>query len=182
MIRLLLQGLWYILPAIVANMAPVFARNLVNDRFNWPVDFNKKFRGKPILGDHKTYRGLVAGVILSILFAYLQIGWYSTPWVKELSLIDYNRLNFWLWGFLMGFGALFGDMLKSFFKRRVNVKPGRPWIPFDQIDWLVGALLFTVFTYVPPLNVLAVIFLLMPFIAIAAVRIGYWLKIRKVKF
>ncbi len=28
----------------------------------------------------------------------------------------------------------------SIFKRRLSVEPGRPWIPFDQLDFVVGAL------------------------------------------
>jgi CDP-2,3-bis-(O-geranylgeranyl)-sn-glycerol synthase len=41
----------------------------------------------------------------------------------------------------MGFAALVGDSLKSFFKRRLNLRPGAPWIPFDQIDFVVAALI-----------------------------------------
>jgi CDP-2,3-bis-(O-geranylgeranyl)-sn-glycerol synthase len=38
------------------------------------------------------------------------------------------------------FGALFGDITKSFFKRRVGKNRGEDWIPFDQIDFIAGAL------------------------------------------
>lgn len=173
--------MWYFAPAIVANMSPVFARNLLKNKFSLPMDCNKKLNGKPILGNHKTYRGLISGVIMAILFAYLQTTWYAKPWANNISIIDYSQIKFWLWGFLMGFGALFGDIAKSFFKRRINVKPGKPWIPFDQIDYLVGSTLFTIGINVPLWDVLLVMFLIMPFITFASVRIGYWLKIRKVK-
>jgi CDP-2,3-bis-(O-geranylgeranyl)-sn-glycerol synthase len=33
-----------------------------------------------------------------------------------------------------------GDAVKSFLKRRAGIRPGRPWIPFDQIDFVVGEL------------------------------------------
>ena len=35
---------------------------------------------------------------------------------------------------------ILGDLVKSFWKRRVRVAPGRSWFPFDQIDYAVGAL------------------------------------------
>jgi hypothetical protein len=32
------------------------------------------------------------------------------------------------------------DSVKSFVKRRVGIAPGAPWIPFDQLDFVIGAL------------------------------------------
>jgi len=43
-------------------------------------------------------------------------------------------------GVRFGIGAMAGDAVKSFFKRRVGIRPGQPWIPFDQLDFIVGAL------------------------------------------
>jgi len=48
-------------------------------------------------------------------------------------------------GTLSGLGALAGDAIKSFFKRQVNVPPGKSWVPFDQIDYIVGGIVFTMF-------------------------------------
>ncbi|KAA0006124.1 MAG: CDP-archaeol synthase, partial [Thermoplasmata archaeon] len=39
------------------------------------------------------------------------------------------------------FGALLGDIVESFFKRRVGKERGEDWIPFDQVDFLIGALI-----------------------------------------
>jgi len=41
------------------------------------------------------------------------------------------------------FGALIGDIIKSFFKRRIGKKRGQDWIPFDQIDFILGVLFFS---------------------------------------
>ena len=38
------------------------------------------------------------------------------------------------------FGALLGDIVESFFKRRAGKERGEDWIPFDQLDFLLGAL------------------------------------------
>jgi len=43
-------------------------------------------------------------------------------------------------GLRFGIGAMAGDSTKSFFKRRTDIPPGEPWIPFDQVDFLLGAL------------------------------------------
>ena len=46
-----------------------------------------------------------------------------------------------LLGLAFGVGAMAGDSLKSFFKRLNGIPPGRPWIPMDQLDFVVGSLL-----------------------------------------
>ena len=33
-----------------------------------------------------------------------------------------------------------GDSIKSFFKRRAGIAPGESWMPADQLDFVVGAL------------------------------------------
>jgi CDP-2,3-bis-(O-geranylgeranyl)-sn-glycerol synthase len=43
---------------------------------------------------------------------------------------------------MQGIGAMSGDAVKSFFKRRVGIAAGRPWVPADQLDFIVGAMLF----------------------------------------
>ena len=43
-------------------------------------------------------------------------------------------------GLRFGIGAMAGDAVKSFFKRRADVPSGERWFPFDQIDFVVGAL------------------------------------------
>ena len=46
--------LLYILPAYVANGAPVIFGG------GTPLDFGRKLGGKPIFGNHKTIRGLIS--------------------------------------------------------------------------------------------------------------------------
>lgn len=133
-----LKCLWWLIPAGIANTVPV----LVKNRFKIlakPVDFNSKFFGKPILGSHKTWRGLIMGTIAGSLIFLLQQWLYQFPAVEKISLIDYSGISF-LYGFLLAFGGLFGDLAKSFLKRRFGIHPGRKWFPFDQVDWVVGSL------------------------------------------
>lgn len=117
--------LWFLLfflPAVMANMAPPFFRKLP---FEQPIDGGKTFRGKPLLGKNKTWRGLVIGTLFGGL----------TGLSMQLSGLPFV---YW-WGFVLGFAALLGDAIKSFFKRQMNFKPGASWVPFDQLDFLVVA-------------------------------------------
>jgi CDP-2,3-bis-(O-geranylgeranyl)-sn-glycerol synthase len=176
------QCIWYILPAYVANMAPLLAAMAMKDRFAVPLDFNRKLAGRPILGSNKTYRGLVAGILGATLVSCLQTQLYAYPPVKSLSLLAYDKVNCALWGFLMGFGALCGDAAKSFVKRRRDIPPGHSWRPFDQVDFLLGALVFTSIVVVPPLSFIAGILIVMPCLKIAVAHLGYWLGWRKTKW
>ena len=138
--------LWFFAPAGYANLAPVLANNvpLIN-KFSQPVDFGKTFRGKRILGDHKTFRGFAAGTVMGLFVALIQmVAYQNSAFIRDVSgSIDYSRPVYLLMGAALGFGALFGDSVKSFFKRQVGVEPGKSWIPFDQIDFRLGGILFS---------------------------------------
>lgn len=138
---------WFFSPAGVANIAAFFSGKISwFSKYSYPIDFHKSFRGKRILGNNKTFRGFIAGIVGSILIVYLQIFLYSQfSLVRNNLSLNYETINPILLGFLAGFGALFGDSIKSFFKRQIDVKPGKSWIPFDQIDYIIGGILFTSF-------------------------------------
>lgn len=134
------------LPAAVANVTPIVAAVMPGlKRWNAPVDGGLKFRGKPLLGNHKTWRGYVVGVGCALLCFWLQqlITSHAEP-IRALVSdgTDFARLPLYL-GPLLGFGALFGDSVKSFLKRQRGIESGRSWVPFDQIDYIIGALLFS---------------------------------------
>ena len=136
-VEIIVQALWIIFPAYVANGSAVLVGG------GKPVDLGKNWKdGKRLLGDGKTWRGLFVGTFvgmtcgfgLSVAAKYLELYGYS-----YLGLNDF--LGFPLMipiVFSVCFGALFGDMVESFFKRRVGKKRGENWIPFDQIDFLLG--------------------------------------------
>lgn len=131
------------LPAFLGNSIPVIAKKLNWLKFlNIPVDFYKTFRKKRISGDNKTIRGFVFAIIIGLITGLLQYFLHQ----QNIFLIPYfNELNqFILFGVIGGFSALFGDVIESFFKRQLNIKPGKPFIPFDQLDYLIG---FSLLTY-----------------------------------
>jgi CDP-2,3-bis-(O-geranylgeranyl)-sn-glycerol synthase len=120
-----LQLVYLMLPAYLANMAPPFARY-------WP-GWNRPI-SRRWLGDHKTVVGFCAGVAVALAVTFVQskVGWSG-------GLLPYTQWP--LVGLAFGFGAMAGDSLKSLLKRLRGIPPGRPWIPMDQLDFVVGSLL-----------------------------------------
>ena len=85
-------------------------------------------------------------------------------------------------GLAFGFGSMAGDSLKSLVKRLKGIPPGRPWIPMDQLDFIVGSILlispFATLTWPDIAIVLAVSF----FGDIVVNHISYALGIRATKW
>lgn len=178
MLSRLYQILWLMLPAYMANMVPVFFRKV--QFLNYPVDFGLKLNKKRVLGNNKTIRGFFFGILFSIVAVTVQYMLYpQSHFLQSISRIDYSVINPIFFGFLMGFSALFGDSVKSFFKRRINIPPGESWIPFDQIDYMIGVVLFT-FTFIKYDWIdFIIILLITPLLNMSTSFIGFLLKIRK---
>ena len=172
---------WFFAPAGVANMFAFFSGKIpALKRYTYPVDCKLKFRGKRILGSHKTIRGFLVGIFSAIICVYIQIALYILlPFLPDLLAIDYLSINPILFGALAGFGALFGDAVKSFFKRQMNITPGKSWVPFDQIDYILGGIIFTwIYIRLTPIEYLLLFlfwFLVHPLTTLA----GYLLKLKK---
>ncbi len=171
-----LQCLWLLLPFGVANMSPVVFKNQLKVLAR-PVDNNKFFFGQRIFGDHKTWRGIILGTISGGLTFILQQALYTIPSFQYISLFEYPAIPS-LFGFVLGFGALFGDLVRAFFKRRLKIKPGEAWLPLDQIDYTIGGLLFASI-YITITWQIALTVILSGFILhIVVSYIGYFLKIK----
>jgi CDP-2,3-bis-(O-geranylgeranyl)-sn-glycerol synthase len=144
---LVLFALWFFAPAGIANSSPVFANKVpLLKNLGMPIDMGKTYRGKRIFGDHKTVRGFLVGILSGLLVASIQMFLYSnSSWIVDISgSIDYGQPIVLLMGALLGLGALTGDAIKSFFKRQTGVESGKSWFPFDQIDYIIGGLVFSV--------------------------------------
>ena len=128
-----LDAFLYFLPAGFANMAPLFANKIPGlNKWQTPMDFGKSYKGVRIFGQNKSFRGLACGIVLAGLAAYV---------IYQFSSPAYNVTTYVVGGALMGLGALLGDAVESFFKRRAGIKPGNAWFPFDQLDYIIGGLL-----------------------------------------
>ena len=82
----------------------------------------------------------------------------------------------------MGSGALVGDLIKSFFKRRLGIEPGDRFIPFDQTDFVIGALVFILPVFDVTFNLFIVSLLLSFVLHILVNHLAFYLKIRNEKW
>jgi CDP-2,3-bis-(O-geranylgeranyl)-sn-glycerol synthase len=157
--------LYYIFPAYCANAAPVIFGG------GRPIDGGRKFfDGKPIFGSHKTYRGLASGIIIGTL-----VGWAQEVLAPNAGLPKGNVLL----GFVLSAGALTGDLIGSFIKRRLNLKPGAPLPVSDQIDFVLAALLFSLIIEPPSFIAALVIIVLTLPIHFLANLVAYLLHIKR---
>lgn len=177
----ILFALWFFAPAGIANSAPVFANKIpFLKNLGMPIDGGKTFRGKRIFGDHKTVRGFLVGVLTGFVVAAIQMFLYSNfTWFESISsTVDYSQPIVLVMGAALGFGALAGDAVKSFFKRQVGVKSGQSWFPYDQLDYIVGGILvsgfFVTLTFSEYITITLVWFLIHPI----ATFIGWLLKLK----
>ncbi|MEM6997988.1 MAG: CDP-archaeol synthase [Patescibacteria group bacterium] len=183
MIDDLLGMLLLLAPAGIANTAPVwFAKLPYIKHWNTPLDFGKSWRGIRIFGQNKTWRGLLSGALVGALIGLIQ--WFfidQSQWLADIDLLQ-GEMNIVLFGAITGLFALIGDAVESFFKRRAGVRPGKPWVPFDQTDYILGAYVFIGLTLdlTPTQYVLGLLSytLFHPIVSYA----GYLLKIKKDPF
>ena len=173
----IIKLIWLFLPAGLANMAPVIFRRI--DFLNYPVDGGRLWQGKRIFGSHKTWRGLFFGFVSALVFIYIQ-KWLA-PYMPSFTMVDYQANNIWLLGLLLATGALFGDLIRSFFKRRVDIVPGESWPPFDQLDWIIGSLFFISFYIKLSWDMWLVSLALALILHPAFNYLGYLLKFKKKK-
>ena len=163
----IIQLIYFMLPAYLANIAAEQAGKIFFKRWNAPID------GK-LFGSHKKYRGVFFAIVAALIAAFVQSRIKS-----GLNLYDYS--NWSLFGFLMGSGAMAGDIAKSFFKRRMGIKPGKPWI-FDSIDFVIGALAFASFAYFPGWQyAISIVFISFP-LSVGVNYLGYKLGLKEVKW
>jgi CDP-2,3-bis-(O-geranylgeranyl)-sn-glycerol synthase len=153
-------------PAYVANMAAPLTRYWRG--WNRPISARW-------LGSHKTVIGFAAGLLGALTTSLVQdaIGY-------DTRIVDGND---WVnLGLRFGLGAMAGDSAKSFFKRCRGIPPGQPWLPFDQVDFVLGALILVAPRSTIGLGDIALVLVLSFGGHIAVNHTAYWLGIRDVKW
>ncbi len=137
------QALWFFLPAFVANPSAVLWGG------GTPMDFGRTLRdGERMLGDGKTWRGLFGGTlngaILGLLL-FLPFGLLAphSTWSFGVPQTDFASAaaTALLASAVLAFGALLGDVVGAFLKRRMHKPRGAKAPGLDQYDFVVGALL-----------------------------------------
>jgi CDP-2,3-bis-(O-geranylgeranyl)-sn-glycerol synthase len=179
----ILACFYFFLPAYFTNMTSPLARkaNLFNF-LDKDIDFGKKFLGQPILGSHKSWRGAILGIGVGFLVVLLQGCLYRFPAIQKISFLDYGQINIFLFGLLISAGAVFGDLLFAFIKRRLKMEPGAKFIPFDQTNYVIGSAIFLTAILKIEIITWIILFILTFLVHIIANRIGYHLKLNRAKW
>lgn len=108
-------GIRLLLLITAANTAPILLKRAIGDRWAWPIDGGLRFvDGRPLLGPSKTWRGLLAGVLLAAVCA---------------PLLGFSVAT----GALAGFFSMAGDALSSFIKRRAGIASSGQAFGVDQV-------------------------------------------------
>ncbi len=126
------EAVWLIFPAYIANSSAVlFGRGT-------PVDMGRKLSdGNRILGDGKTWYGLLGGTLAGTAFGFGQVLGSGIQYPEHHW--GYGPVpNAYFIAILIPVGALFGDLLGSFIKRRMGLSRGKQVIGLDIYDLVIG--------------------------------------------
>lgn len=198
LINIIIGCVIFIFPAFVANGVPTILGK--GKRFNAPIDGGRLWRdNKRILGDGKTIRGFVSGVVcgMASCVAIIIMAHYSGYPLAFMNLIEvgvlYNLLYIVginlgangiflgsLVGFLLGSGALIGDMIGSFIKRRSGLQRGESYPFMDQLGFLIVAMVFVYMVIPWPLIWLLVLLPITLGLHISLNMLGYVVGIQEV--
>ncbi|MEM4598315.1 MAG: CDP-2,3-bis-(O-geranylgeranyl)-sn-glycerol synthase [Candidatus Diapherotrites archaeon] len=164
MIDLIISIAAYLIPIYIANAcALVFGGGT-------PLDFNRKIHGRPIFGKGKTIRGTLAGIVFGLI-AVFSMSYFVPEWFVK---------SYPTFGIFLVLGAVFGDIVASFFKRRLGLESGAPMLFLDQLDFVVGSLLATLPIRVPNFVEVVLILCFTFLIHKATNYLAYKLKLKKV--
>jgi CDP-2,3-bis-(O-geranylgeranyl)-sn-glycerol synthase len=153
-------AIWLGLSAWIANATPVLGGG------GKPIDGGRIFHdGRRILGDGKTIRGFMVGVFFGTLTGIGQF--LAAPYLRPILALfvtitaemDYVLSISIPAAFLLSLGALTGDVVGSFIKRRVSVKSGDPSPFLDQVGFILMALIFA-FPLMAPSPIFIIILIL----------------------
>jgi CDP-2,3-bis-(O-geranylgeranyl)-sn-glycerol synthase len=155
---LVVESLKLIFPAYCANAAPVLAGG------GLPLDFGKNFvDGRRVFGKNKTFRGFFFGLAIGVLVG-----------LTENFLFGYPLL----FSVLSPLGALMGDLAGAFLKRRLDIAPGGVLPIVDQIDFVVGAIVFSLPLSIISLELAIAMLIITPPIHLLTNFLAYKLKLK----
>jgi CDP-2,3-bis-(O-geranylgeranyl)-sn-glycerol synthase len=132
---IIIEALKFVFPAYCANAVPVIVGG------GPPLDFGRNFPdGRPVFGKNKTFRGFFSG---------LAVG--AVAGLAETAVFGFQSFPALL-GVLLSFGALMGDLMGAFLKRRIDLAPGELLPVIDQTDFIIGAFLLSLPVSLPLLS------------------------------
>ena len=177
-----LGAVYFMLPAYVANLSGLAIGG------GTPVDGGRECKdGRRLIGNGVTWKGLQNGTIIGTLVGAVLgiIGtFYGDLSVLTGGIIDLHvygsLIGGLILGFLMAFGALLGDAVGSFLKRRMGLERGAPAPFMDQLDFVVGALVLSLLVVRISWSFFIIIALLSLFLHLGSNTFAYLIGIKDV--
>ena len=180
-------AIYFMLPAYLANASALTFGG------GTPLDMGRSLNDqRRILGDGVTWKGTIIGILIGMGIGLLQ-GAITGNMVQNLLIVGdpgianlvqgtvtTNMIQGTLLGLALGSGAIIGDACGSFIKRRFKVERGRPVPLMDQLDFVIGALIFASMIVVIPLNLIILIIIITIFLHLGANIIAYLLGMKNV--
>lgn len=158
-LTIVVEAMKFIFPAYCANATPVLAGG------GTAMDFGKKFAdGERVFGKNKTFRGFFFGLAIGAIVG-----------TAEFFVFGYPIL----FAVLSPLGALLGDLAGAFIKRRLRIAPGGLLPVIDQIDFVIGALLFSLPLLMITWQVAIATLLITPPIHLLTNFVAFKLKLKK---
>ena len=122
---------------ITLDVAPVLAR---------PIDNGRRWRGRPLLGANKTWRGFVVmPAATAITIAAQQAFAKRSARLAALAPLRRGAPPAWIAGAICGAAYVVAELPNSFVKRRLGIAPGTSarrarvaQYVIDQLDSVVG--------------------------------------------
>ena len=160
LILLIVNALKFIFPAYCANATPVLAGG------GTKMDFGKNFAdGRRIFGNNKTFRGFFFGWAIGMLVGSIE--YVVFPGFPVLFIV------------LTPLGALLGDLTGAFLKRRLGIAPGGLLPIVDQIDFVIGALVFALPLMIVYWQLAVTVLLITPPIHLFTNFLAYKMKLKR---
>lgn len=169
MIETIIDALYFFLPAYVANTcACIFGHGRA-------LDLGRNFiDGRRILGDGVTIRGSLSGILCGVIIGFL-MAYFENPLFPEAQFQEKILL-----AFLLSFGAILGDAVGSFIKRRLGMERGAPAPLLDQLNFVFGGLLLASLYIDLPAKTILILIIFTPFGHLLVNKTGYVLKMKDV--
>lgn len=171
----LVGALWLLIPAYAANGWPPLANG------KKPIDGGRTWTdGRRIFGDSKTIEGFALGIGAGTFYGAIESYLYPTfNMYAGFWGVTLPPMTLFV-GFMLALGALVGDLAGSFIKRRLNMRSGANAPGLDQLNFIVGAIVFSAaFTHIS-LPMIAIMLVLTLFVHRAVCMIGYAMNFKKV--
>lgn len=113
------NAIWFLLPAMASNLALYLLGSLLGKEVGPPLDMGLSWKGRRLLGDSRGFIGLPVVLTVGALVGLCQ----GSPEV----------------GLVLGLGVELGTVAHSFVKRRLGLRAGEGHLPWDHLDYCLGA-------------------------------------------